>query len=229
VNRAYGRSHFWDGRAPTLEEQVTEPIGNPKELDLSMDEAVDRLARSRTYRAEFEAAFGRAVSPTDLARALASYVRTILSGNSAFDRYVNGDRAALSDEARRGLEVFRGKGNCATCHGGPTLSDERFHNTGVAWRDSAFQDPGRVAVTRNEDDRGAFRTPTLREVARTAPYMHDGSLPTLEAVVEYYDRGGNRAPRLDPEIRPLHLTNAEKLALLAFLSSLSGEIRDGWR
>ena len=183
INRAYGRSHFWDGRAKTLEQQVLEPIDNPVELGLSVHEAVNRLASSPTYRPAFRSAFGRGVNEQDLSRALASYVRTILAGNSPFDRYTNGDQRALSDEARRGLEIFRGKAGCASCHSGPTLSDEAFHNTGVAWRNGEWKDPGRFVVSGDTADRGAFKTPTLREIGRTGPYMHDGSLTTLDSVV----------------------------------------------
>ena len=232
VNRGYGRAQFWDGRARTLEQQVAEPITNPRELDLSLDEAVDRLARTGGYPDRFETAFGRAVNDEDLARALASYVRSIVSGNSPFDRYVNGEVGALSDRARRGLQLFRGKANCTACHIGPLLTDEQFHNTGVAWRQAGsgpatFQDLGRFTVTGKELDRGAFKTPTLREVARTAPYMHDGSLPTLDDVVEYHDRGGNANVFRDPEIRPLGLTADEKRALVAFLRSSSGQVLEG--
>src|SRR5262249_48018317 len=125
INRAYGRSQFWDGRARTLEEQVLEPIGNPREMDLDVVAAVDRLAQSRDYRRRFRSVFGRAVNAGDLSLALASYLRTILAGNSSFDQFANGNRGALSDEAQRGLAIFRGKGGCSTCHSGPTLSDER--------------------------------------------------------------------------------------------------------
>ena len=127
----------------------------------------------------------------------------------------------------RGLRIFRGKGNCINCHVGPNLTDERFHNTGVAWCDGRLQDDGRFAVTGKAEDRGAFKTPTLREVARTVPYMHDGSLATLEDVVEYYDRGGNKNPGLDAAIQPLHLSPEEKRALIAFLRSPTGTIHDG--
>jgi cytochrome c peroxidase len=157
-------------------------------------------------------------------------VRSILSGNAPFDRFVNGDRTALSPEQQRGLAVFRGKANCTACHIGPTLSDERFHNTGVAWHEpppgsataGSFADEGRFAITRNASDRGAFKTATLREIARTAPYMHDGSIATLSDVVDFYERGGRANPFLDPEVRPLTLTGPDKRALVAFLRTLSG-------
>jgi cytochrome c peroxidase len=175
----------------------------------------------------------------DLSRALASFVRSILSGDAPYDRFVNGDRSALSTEQQAGLQVFRGKGNCTACHIGPNFTDERTHNTGIAWAGRAggagrsggletagsFLDDGRAAITGKLEDRGAFKTPTLREVARTGPYMHDGSLATLGDVIDYYDRGGNTNPLLDPEIRPLRLFADEKRALIAFLASLSGTVR----
>ena len=227
VNRGYGKSHFWDGRAATLEEQVLMPIQGSQELDLYLEEAVARLRDIAAYDARFRANFGRGANAEDLANALASYVRTIVAGDSPYDRYLMGDRDALSAAARRGLRVFRGRGNCTACHLGPNLSDEKFHNTGVAFRDGQFLDAGRAGLTGNEADRGAFKTPTLREIERTGPYMHDGSLRSLEEVIEFYDRGGNPNPHLDPEIRPLGLAPAEKAALAEFLRSLDGMIREG--
>ena len=142
--------------------------------------------------------------------------------DSASDRFINGDRTALTAEQQAGLQLFRGKANCTACHVGPTFSDERFHNTGIAWRDGRLLDEGRFAVSGKDEDRGAFKTPTLREISRTAPYMHDGSLVTLRDVVDYYDRGGNANPVLDAELRPLKLTSSEKEALLSFLLALNG-------
>lgn len=228
VNRGYGASFFWDGRMPTLEEQVLQPIQDANEMDMTLDEALARLKDHRDYPRLFQAAFGGEISKDGLSRALASYLRTILSGDAPVDRYLNGDRAALSEQARQGLNIFRGKGNCSACHVGPTFTDERFHNTGVAWRDGQWLDPGRFAVTGADADRGAFKTPTLREIGQTAPYMHDGSLPTLEAVVDFYDRGGNSNPHIDREVRPLRLSDDEKKALAAFLlEALSGNLREG--
>jgi cytochrome c peroxidase len=211
INRGYGRSFFWNGRAGTLEEQVLQPIQDPNEMDMTLADVSARVG----------------FTPDQISRSLASYVRSILSGNSRFDRYVDGDRAALSPAEVAGLQIFRGKARCTACHVGPTFSDEQFHNTGVAWRAEAIVDDGRFAVTGKERDRGAFKTPTLREIARTAPYMHDGSKATLEEVVNFYNDGGRANPNLDPEIQPLKLTVEEKRALVAFLKSLSGEIREG--
>ena len=206
VNRGYGRAFFWDGRAATLEEQVLQPIQDPNEMDMTLPEVSARVG----------------LPIDEMSRSLASFVRSLLSGDSPFDRFINGDRDALTAEQQAGLQIFRGKGNCTACHVGPTFSDERFHNTGVAWRDGLLLDEGRFGVTHNAEDRGAFKTPTLREIARTAPYMHDGSLLTLREVIDYYDKGGNANPGLDAELRPLTLTAAEKDALVAFLSALNG-------
>jgi cytochrome c peroxidase len=169
INRVHGRVFFWDGRAASLEEQVLQPIQDPKEMNMTLAEASARVGQPSG----------------DISRALASYVRSILSGNAPFDRFTNGDRRALSSEQQAGLQVFRGKGNCTACHVGPNFTDERFHNTGVAWRGGSLLDEGRSEVTGKPEDRGAFKTPTLREVARTPPYMHDGSLASLDEVVDY--------------------------------------------
>lgn len=138
-----------------------------------------------------------------------------------------GDRSALTPDQLAGLRLFRGKAGCASCHLGPNLTDERFHNTGTGWRDGAFTDAGRFAVTGRDEDRGAFKTPTLRDVARHPPYMHDGSLATLDDVIEHYDKAGRTNPSLDPEIRRLHLTYEEKRALAAFLGTLTGTLHEG--
>jgi cytochrome c peroxidase len=208
VNRGYGRAFFWDGRAATLEEQVRQPIQDPGEMDMTLTEVSSRVR----------------VGEVEIVQALATYVRSILSGDAPFDRFVNGDRTALTAEQRAGLRIFRSQGNCTACHVGPTFSDERFHNTGVAWRDGRLQDEGRGAVTLRDVERGAFKTPTLREIARTAPYMHDGSLQTLDEVIDFYDRGGNPNPGLDEEVRPLKLTSDEKRALASFLRALNGTV-----
>lgn len=213
VNRAWGRVFFWDGRATTLEQQVLMPIQDPNEMDLPLDEASRRVGL-----------------PTDaLARALATYVRAQMSGNSRYDRFSAGERTVLTPEERNGLRVFQGRGNCLMCHVGPNLTDEELHNTGVAWspadgQDASrgrFLDAGGFAVSGKPEERGAFKTPTLREVGRTAPYMHDGSMATLEEVVDFYDRGGRPNPNLDPDMERLDLPEEDKRALVAFLKALS--------
>jgi cytochrome c peroxidase len=214
INRGWGRSFFWDGRSASLEDQVLRPIEDQNEMAMSVDAAAARVG----------------LTSTEISRALATYIRSIMSGDSSYDQFVHGDRTALSADAQLGLKVFRGKGNCSACHIGPNLTDEQFHNSGVAWRGFDGQpadsplDEGRAAVSGQREDRGSFKTPTLREIARTPPYMHDGSMASLEDVVEYYDRGGNANPTLDSELRPLGLTPAEKRAVIAFLRSLSGTI-----
>jgi cytochrome c peroxidase len=203
INRGYGRLFFWDGRARSLEQQVLMPIADPNEMDLPVDDAARRVG----------------VDPDELARALATYVRTRLFGDSPYDRLAEGDVHALSEEAQHGLAIFRGKGNCTACHVGPNFSDEKLHNTGIAWNGVSLSDIG--------GGRGDFKTPTLREVARTAPYMHDGSLATLDEVVDFYDRGGRSNPNLDPEIHPLKLTSEDKAALVSFLRALTGTAAPG--
>lgn len=220
LNRAYGRVFFWDGRARSLEETVLQPIAGRRELQLPIRAMVERLEADSAYRARFERVFEDGVTATNVARALASYIRTLRSGGSPFDRYVNGDRSALTAEQRAGLRLFTGKANCTACHGGPNLTDEAIHNTGVSW---GGPDIGRMAVTGDAAERGRFKTPTLRNVARTAPYMHDGSRATLRDVVEFYDGGGTSNPNLDPEIQPLQLSETQKEQLLAFLEALTGE------
>ena len=218
INRGYGKLFFWDGRVTSLEEQVLKPIQDPYEMDMTVAEASTRVG----------------LSVDDISRSLASYVRSILSGDTPFDRFVHGDHRALSAEQRTGLMIFRTKGNCIACHVGANFTDERLHNTGIAWRPSGgpgpagrYLDDGQFAVSGAEEHRGRFKTPTLREVDHTSPYMHDGSKATLEDVVNFYDDGGRPNSNLDIEIRPLGLTVEEKRALVSFLRSLSGRVREG--
>jgi cytochrome c peroxidase len=211
INVALSPSYFWDGRALTLEHQVLQPIANPRELGLS--------------RAELERRAG--IPSADVAVALAGYVRTIRSSDSRYDQYQAGQRGALNGVEQAGLEIFRGKGQCAGCHGGPNLTDDQFHNTGVSWRSGRFADEGRFVISQDPRDHGAFKTPTLREVALTGPYMHDGSLKSLEDVVEFYSQGGHRNPYLDPRVRTLGLSRGEADALVAFLKTLNGRVTAG--
>ncbi|MGQ0563248.1 MAG: cytochrome-c peroxidase [Gemmatimonadota bacterium] len=224
INRVFSAAQFWDGRATSLEEQAVGPIANPIEMGFTHDGVVKRLRSLPEYRAQFKRAFGtRLLTIEQVGKALAAYERTLVSGNSSFDRYQAGDQSALSPPAQRGLVVFREKARCQRCHAGPNFTDEQFHNIGVgAAKPNA--DAGRFAVTRRERDKGAFKTPTLRDVALSGPYFHDGSVATLEEVVAYYDRGGMPNPQLSPRMRALGLTAREKSDLVAFLRALTGEI-----
>jgi cytochrome c peroxidase len=219
INRGLGRIHFWDGRAASLEEQALGPIANPGEMDLPVSQAVVRLARDARYAAEFRRAFGGGPTPARLAAALASYQRSIYSVDAPFDRFLAGEASALSASAQRGMKLFGAKARCAECHTGPSFTDELFHTLGLPPHDT-----GRGGVTGTPHEKGAFKTPTLREVARTAPYMHDGSMATLEEVVEYYDKGGEPVANLDPKMKPLSLTAEEKADLVEFLRALSGRV-----
>jgi len=214
VNLAWANSFFWDARAFSLEDQVLKPIEDPNEMDLPVAEAASRAG----------------VTTEVLSRSLATYVRTLVSGDSAYDRFVHGDRTVMTSEEQDGYRLFRGRGNCMVCHDGPNLTDGRLHNTGIAWApaddDSAragrFVDEGAFAISHEPAELGAFKTPTLRDIALTAPYMHDGSLTTLEDVVEFYDRGGRQNPNLDTDMERLDFSPQDKRALVAFMRTLTG-------
>ena len=218
LNRAYGQSFFWDGRAATLEEQALGPIQNPSEMGVRLSDFTARLQGSASYRREFAKVFGGPPTAAAAARAIATYVRTQRVADAPYDRYRAGDGGALSADATRGLSLFRGRANCSACHVGPTFTDEQFHNTGVSWGSG---DVGRYQVTRRSEDHGRFKTPTLRQLRLTAPYMHDGSLESLDAVIDFYDAGGKPNPWLDAELVPLRLSPDEKRDLIAFLLSLT--------
>lgn len=223
LNRAYSRVLFWDGRMTSLEEQALAPLTSAAELGSTVEGIVTRLAADPSYVASFQRAFGDGpITGGRVAQALASFERTLLSGDSPVDRYETGGRPdALTPAAARGRDLFRGKARCQVCHDGALFTDGRFHNTGVSWGRTP-SDFGRFEVTGLDADRGAFRTPSLRDVARTAPYMHDGSFPTLSDVVAFYTRGGNRNPYLDGLLKPLALTPREQRELVAFLEALTG-------
>ena len=231
INAAYQTHLFWDGRAASLEEQAKGPIGNPKEMTLASSEHAahqqcqERIRNIAGYRALFKELFGsEECTIDDIAKAIATFERTVLSGNSPYDRYKAGDKSAMSQEQIAGYEVFK-KSGCANCHAGPLFTDGRFLNIGVGM-DRPKADLGRYEVTHHPSDKGAFKIPTLRDVANTYPYMHDGSQKTLAEVVEFYDKGGIRNPNLNPLIHPLHLSDSEKKALVSFMEALSGE---GWQ
>jgi cytochrome c peroxidase len=216
INSAYHPLQFWDGRAAQLEGQALGPIQNPIEMGHTMDACIECLNGIPGYKKQFKEVFGTDATADGIAKAIAAFERTVLSGDAPYDAYVAGDKKAMSEAAVRGMEVFFNKGHCSACHAGPNFSDAAFHNIGVGM-DKKEPDEGRKVISKLEGDRGAFKTPTLREIARTAPYMHDGSLKTLEDVVEHYNKGGIANPQLDEEIYALNLTAAEKADLVTFM------------
>jgi cytochrome c peroxidase len=245
LNTVYGRTMFWDGRAPSLEGQAQGPIQNPIEMgNQSYKEIIDRLRKISGYTEQFQKVFGTDVTLDAMAKAIAAFERAAaLSGNSKYDRYLKGDMNALSQSEKRGMVLFGlrldsdddfqpgvplKKAQCTSCHIGRNFSDEQFHNLGIGWNDKehSFADLGRWAISpvgsKNPSELGAFKTPTVRDVTRTAPYMHDGSLKTLEQVVAHYDKGGIPNPALDKDIKKLNLTDQEQKDVVAFLKALTG-------
>jgi cytochrome c peroxidase len=253
LNTAYGRTMFWDGRAPSLEGQAQGPIQNKIEMgDQSYKQIVERLRGISGYREQFRKVFGTDVTLDGMAKAIAAFERTALTGNSAFDKYSRGKPDVpetfkhLTESEKRGMVLFGlrlqdddpfrvdsallRKANCTACHAGDNFSDEQFHNLGVGFDEKTGQlaDLGRYEISpigaKYKAEKGAFKTPTIRDITRTAPYMHDGSEKTLEQVVEFYNKGGNKNPTLDPDMKPLNLTDQEKADLVAFMKALTGEV-----
>jgi cytochrome c peroxidase len=227
INRLFSADQFWDGRAKDLEAQARGPITNPIEMAMGSDtEAVDRIRAVKGYGPLFKKVFGDEQVDIDrIVKAIAAYERTVVSGDSPYDRYQAGEKDALSAEAVRGMALFNGKANCVRCHAGFNFTDENYNDLGVGM-DKAKPDLGRYDVTKKDEDRGKFKTPTLRNVTETAPYMHDGSEATLAQVIDLYDRGGVANPNLSKEMKPLGLSPQEKRDLIAFLASLTGEVRN---
>lgn len=219
INSAFFSTQFWDGRSDSLESQALGPMSAPGEMNQDLHALSGEIAKIDGYKSIFARAYpGEQVSPGTIAKAIASFERTIISRNSAFDRWRIGDETAINAEARRGFEVFNGKANCNACHSGFNFSDDGFHNIGVTGTDE-----GRFAVSKIKINQGAFKTPGLRDVSRTGPYMHNGMYRTLEEVVEHYDRGGDVKENLDPNMKPLNLTPQEKIDLVEFMKTLDGE------
>lgn len=219
---AYSSHQFWDGRAKTLEEQALGPIENPIEMGTTLPEVVRKLEAHPYYPQKFREAFGTGVTADGIAKAIATFERALTVGPSPYDRYLAGDQGALTAQQIRGEQVFKDRGRCTECHTGPNLTDGAFHNLGVGF-DGPAPDLGRFAVTKDPADTGRFKTPTLRNVAQTGPYMHDGSLATLQDVVDFYNRGGNENDHLDQKLKPIHLMPEEQEDLIAFLEALTGK------
>lgn len=232
INTAYYTLQFWDGRAPSLEKQAEGPVQNSLEMTNTLENVEKKLSADPSYKADFEKAYGPGpITYEKVEKAIASFERTVITGNSPFDRYqYGGDKKAMTAAAIRGLAVFRDpkKGNCVVCHTieekYALFTDNKFHNLGVGADGDNLKDLGRYEVTKNEADKGAFKTPSLRNVAQTAPYMHDGSLNTLKDVIDLYVGGGNSNPWRDKDIKSLEkLTRRERDDLVAFLEALTGE------
>ncbi|CAN5324644.1 cytochrome-c peroxidase [soil metagenome] len=218
-NVGYSPYYFYDGGVPTLELQVLAPVQDVNEMDHDFPFAVTRLAQNPQYQELAEIAYGRTFDAFVLTRALAAFERTLISGNSAYDQYNDGQASALSESAKRGLQLFQSERlSCSGCHSGFNLTDYSFKNNGLY---EAYADSGRMRVTTIETDRDKFKVPSLRNVGFTAPYMHDGSFATLPQVVEHYNNGGAANPQKDVRIKPLQLTQQEKTDLLEFLNALS--------
>jgi cytochrome c peroxidase len=226
INRAYSLAQFWDGRAGTLEEQAKGPMANPIEMGNTHEGVVSKIQGVAGYRPLFAKAFGSEEINIDrVAQAIACFERTVLSGNAPYDRYKAGQKSAMSAAQVHGMKVFFEKAQCDRCHEGSNFTLNAYANLGVG-TDKPDPDVGRFAVTKDQRDWGVFKTPTLREIEHTAPYMHDGSLKTLDDVVEFYNKGGIPNRNLDANIKPLKLSEQEKKDLVSFLKALSGE---GWK
>jgi cytochrome c peroxidase len=219
ANLAWNTTYFWDGGVKTLEQQAIGPITNPLEMDMTMGEVVERVAADPEYVRLSLAAYGSEPRPEVVTKGIASFMRSLVSGTSRYDRHLRGDAAALNASEKRGAAIALGeRGDCFHCHVGFNLTNNTFANNGMV-----SGDEGRRKITGRAEDEGKFKVPTLRNVALTAPYMHDGSLATLRDVVDFYSRGGQGHPNTDPTIRPLDLSEQEKQDLIAFLGTLTDE------
>ncbi len=256
INRAFSREQFWDGRAGSLEEQTKLPLTGLKEMgNPDHESVVKKVSTIKGYKRWFKRVFDRDVHIGDIAKAIAAFERTVVSGNSKVDEFNAGNQKAITQSEKRGFEIFKGKARCTQCHSGANFTDEKYHNLGIDW-DGVFVDLGRYRVTKNGDDIGAFKTPTLREIVHTAPYMHNGTFATLQETVDFYNNGGILNPFLDNELRRpdrtleqvleyyekgkeerkgpppssklmrLNLSEQEREDLVTFLKALSGQ---GWQ
>jgi cytochrome c peroxidase len=227
LNSGYNSTQFWDGRSKSLEDQALVPVLSRNEMGMQSSHALlARLQSLPEYPRKFREVFGRPINLSDMKCAIAAFERTLITTESAFDRYVLGDKQALTDQEKRGLILFIGKASCSQCHNGPTFADNNFHSLGLTPASSAKFvsnanefDLGHFAVSKRVADRYAFKTPGLRSATGQSHFMHNGSLTTLEQVIDFYDAGGGRSPKSSLLFK-LHLTPAEKADLLAFLGAL---------
>jgi cytochrome c peroxidase len=234
LNVGYDKFLMWDGGAPSLQSQILVPLFEPHEMtNPSFKGLIDRMRKLPDYEGRFEGVFGAPATVPLIGKAIASYEQSLVAANSAFDRWrYGGESDALSADAQRGFRLFTGNAGCSACHRvdarAALFTDQDFHNTGIGFlaaqaRVEGLDDRGRQEVTHEPGDLHKFKTPTLRNVARTAPYMHNGSLRSLQEVVRYYNSGGSPDPAKDPRLHPLGLTEDEIRDLVAFLESLNGD------
>lgn len=224
VNTAYQSIQMWDGRKKSLEDQALGPMVSSDEMNIGVERAIKTVSENAEYKKLFAKAYpGEPVNDVTLARAIASFERTVVSTNSRFDQWVRGDKKALTKDEVKGFKIFNDpeKGNCAACHSAPNFTDDGFHNIGLASYGEENPDMGRYAIKPIGILKGAFKTPTLREVVHTAPYFHDGSAATLEDVVDHYVSGGAVTTHISPNMKKLSLSKKEKKQLVAFIRALS--------
>ena len=221
INAAWGSIFMWDGRLANLEEQALGPIQSPGEMNMPVEKLMERLAGIPEYKPLFEAAFpNEGMKIPTLAKAIATYERTVVSERAPFDAWIDGNEKAISEEAKRGFALFNGKAQCSACHEGWNFTNEGFQDIGLPSKDIGRGEfvPGVIKMQH------AFKTPSLREITRRSPFMHDGSLATLEAVVEHYDHGGVDRPSRSDLMKPLGLTAQEKADVVAFLKTLTSDL-----
>jgi cytochrome c peroxidase len=222
LNAGYNTAQFWDGRSPSLEDQATKPIEATGEMNLPRQVMAGRLVSIPAYKKRFRELFGEDPTLENVGKSIAAFERTIITPDAPFDRYARGDKQALTPQDKRGLILFMSKAACTQCHNGSNFTDNKFHVLGVPQKGPLAEDTGRYDVTKDEKDKGAFKTPSLRNIALTAPYAHDGAIETLDEVVEFYNQGGGSVPNKSPKLLKLHLTKQEKSDLVAFLKTLTG-------
>ncbi|MGZ9898219.1 cytochrome-c peroxidase [Shewanella gaetbuli] len=219
-NLAWGSSFFADGRASTLEHQVLMPIFSSDEMNLSKQDLLDRLNSEKLYQQHFKQVYDIATIDTQhIRQAFSAFLRSIIAINSPYDQYLKGNQFAISKEAISGLKLFTGKANCIRCHDGPNFTDDSFHSLGIATIDK-----GKGVIDNDASMNFRFKTPTLRNITLTAPYMHNGSIADLESVIHFYNRGGGSGPNKDSLIQPLNLSDVEIRNLLTFLATLTDPI-----
>ena len=223
VNVAFANEWYWDGRKATLEAQILaawtgQMGGDPKAV-------AAKLVKIPEYKAHFQRAYKEAPSGDNIVKALASFVRTIWAGEAPYDKFEKGDKEAVDESAQRGFNVFTKKANCSLCHAPPMYTDYKYHNVGIGFGEGGNKDEGRGKVTKKDEEKGAFKTPTLRGVALHAPYFHDGSAATLEEAVDYMLTGFHKNDHLDEQLKEVKLSDDEKKDLIAFLNALTPEVK----